>query len=167
MQFCAAAFSKGKRTKATLLEEGYRVSPRHKSYVSISALLSYAWNKWSIADVSGQLERMHGCSAFWLSPAPLSFHFQDFDTCASGLQTVPSYHSPPLLVHTESTQRPAWDGTPAPLPAPRNVRRAISSLLMPDPDERLRDKLIKSRKAAAGIPVTASSTKDEVRPGRF
>ncbi|CAM9262855.1 unnamed protein product [Scytosiphon promiscuus] len=60
-----------------------------------------------------------------------------------------------------SCQRPAWDGTPAPLPAPRDVRRAISSLLMPDPDERLRDKLIKSRKTAAGIPVTASSTKDE------
>eukprot|EP00752_Nemacystus_decipiens_P006801 g6106.t1 len=60
-----------------------------------------------------------------------------------------------------SDERPPWDGTPAPLPAPRNVRRAISSLLMPDPDERLRDKLIKSRKAAAGIPVTASSVKDE------
>ncbi|CAM9210895.1 unnamed protein product, partial [Hapterophycus canaliculatus] len=61
-----------------------------------------------------------------------------------------------------SDRRPPWDGTPAPLPAPRDVRRAISSLSMPDPDERLRDKLIKSRKAAAGIPVTASSTKDEV-----
>lgn len=34
---------------------------------------------------------------------------------------------------------------------------------MPDPDERLRDKLVKSRKAAAGIPVTASSIKEEVR----
>lgn len=60
------------------------------------------------------------------------------------------------------TQRPPWDGTAAPLPAPRNVRRAISSLLMPDPEETLRDKLVKSRKLAAGIPVTASSTKDEV-----
>eukprot|EP00903_Cladosiphon_okamuranus_P010740 g10151.t1 len=64
-----------------------------------------------------------------------------------------------------SDERPPWDGTPAPLPAPRNVRRAISSLLMPDPDERLRDKLIKSRKAAAGIPVTTSSAKDEVHSG--
>ncbi|CAM9113775.1 unnamed protein product [Ectocarpus sp. 13 AM-2016] len=60
-----------------------------------------------------------------------------------------------------SSERPPWDGAPAPLPAPQHTRRAISSLLMPDPDERLRDKLIKSRKAAAGVPVTASSTKDE------
>ncbi|CAN0023658.1 unnamed protein product, partial [Sphacelaria rigidula] len=57
---------------------------------------------------------------------------------------------------------PSWDGTPAPLPAPREVRRALSSMLEPDPDERLRDKLVKSRKIAAGIPVTASSIKDEV-----
>lgn len=36
---------------------------------------------------------------------------------------------------------------------------------MPDPDERLRDKIIRSRKLAAGIPVTAASTKDEVKSG--
>ncbi|CAM9184466.1 unnamed protein product [Ectocarpus sp. 4 AP-2014] len=60
-----------------------------------------------------------------------------------------------------SSERPPWDGAPAPLPAPQHTRRAISLLLVPDPDERLRDKLIKSRKAAAGVPVTSSSAKDE------
>lgn len=33
---------------------------------------------------------------------------------------------------------------------------------MPDPEERLRDKIVRSRKLAAGIPVTAASAKDEV-----
>lgn len=62
------------------------------------------------------------------------------------------------------SQRPQWDGTPLPLPAPKDVRRPINSLLQPDPDERLRDKIVKSRKAAAGIPVTSWSLMEEVRP---
>ncbi|CAM9192548.1 unnamed protein product [Discosporangium mesarthrocarpum] len=54
-----------------------------------------------------------------------------------------------------SDERPAWDDSPAPIPTPCESRRAVSELLMPDPDERICDKLAKTRKAAAGVPSIA------------
>lgn len=68
----------------------------------------------------------------------------------------------PCSRYPASRQQPRWDGTPAPIPAPQDVRRGINSLLVPDPDERLRDKLIKTRKAAAGLPLSISTIRDEV-----
>lgn len=60
------------------------------------------------------------------------------------------------------SQRPSWDDAPAPIPAPRDLRPAMSTLLMPDPEEGLRAKLARSRRAAAGLPEVASAARDEV-----
>lgn len=66
-----------------------------------------------------------------------------------------------LLGHPK--QKPPWNSQPAPLPAPQDVRRAPSSFLLPDPDERLRDKLARSRRAAAGVLDTAWAIRGRVR----
>ncbi|CAM9826336.1 unnamed protein product [Ectocarpus fasciculatus] len=109
---------------------------------------------WRSVDDPGRGEALGDLEASWLktsSQKGLGHGRRRLGNTKEGLE----------LQRIFSSERPPWDGAPAPLPAPRQTRRAISSLLMPDPDERLRDKLIKSRKAAAGVPVTASSTQDE------
>lgn len=157
----------------TILEEGSFAEcfPCHICLYRLSAFLSYTpWNQWARRAPSKSRRtrpRTNSDACMGVVPpslpdAPLSFHLPR----AHWLCVRTTIYSL-LPTPCRSTQRPPWDGTPAPLPAPRNVRRAISSLLMPDPDERLRDKIIKTRKAAAGIPVTASSTKDEVRSVSF